>query len=308
MRRRHAFALVTASAAVLTVLAAATPVAASQIRPPKSGTWGLAEEVPGTGGLNTQGSAAVQAVSCSAAGDCVAGGFYTTKAATEGFLATQRNGRWSKAFKVPGRLVAQGSNVSAVSCPSTGNCTAAGSYVNSAGGQDAFVVDQHKGRWQAAVEVPGSGALDRGGVGGISSLACVSAGNCVAAGFYEDHANNLHIYTVTERNGTWHDATPVPGVKALGVGTFIMVDALSCPSIGECVLGGTYLDRHAEDEALLATEKNGRWQAAQEVPGTAKLNASGQARVQVGVLSVTWQLRRDRRIRGPLGRYRVVRH
>jgi hypothetical protein len=69
-------------------------------------------------------------------------------------------------------------------------------------------------------------------------------------------------------------------VKALGVGSFILVDALSCPSIGECVLGGQYLDRHGEDQALLADEKNGRWQAAREAPGTAKLNASGQGSIE----------------------------
>ncbi|HEY3905538.1 MAG TPA: hypothetical protein VGM14_16645 [Streptosporangiaceae bacterium] len=59
-----------------------------------------------------------------------------------------------------------------------------------------FVVDQHQGRWQAALEVPGSGALNRGGNGGISNLACVSAGNCMAAGSYLDRASNSHIYIV----------------------------------------------------------------------------------------------------------------
>jgi hypothetical protein len=40
------------------------------------GTWGKAIEVPGSGALNTGGSAAVTSVSCSSAGSCSAGGYY----------------------------------------------------------------------------------------------------------------------------------------------------------------------------------------------------------------------------------------
>src|ERR1700722_7951421 len=38
------------------------------------GTWGAAEEVPGTAALNTGGNAQVNSVSCSSAGNCSAGG------------------------------------------------------------------------------------------------------------------------------------------------------------------------------------------------------------------------------------------
>jgi hypothetical protein len=39
-----------------------------------SGSWGDAVEVPGTAALNSGGTAAVESVSCAAAGACVAGG------------------------------------------------------------------------------------------------------------------------------------------------------------------------------------------------------------------------------------------
>jgi len=45
------------------------------------GTWGKAEEVPGSGALNTAGFAIVNSVSCPPAGNCSAGGFYTYHAA-----------------------------------------------------------------------------------------------------------------------------------------------------------------------------------------------------------------------------------
>jgi hypothetical protein len=41
-----------------------------------SHVWGAAEEVPGTAALNRGGSAAIASVSCAAAGNCSAGGFY----------------------------------------------------------------------------------------------------------------------------------------------------------------------------------------------------------------------------------------
>lgn len=41
-----------------------------------NGTWGTAEQVPGTATLNTGGFAEMSSVSCAPAGTCSAGGFY----------------------------------------------------------------------------------------------------------------------------------------------------------------------------------------------------------------------------------------
>jgi hypothetical protein len=49
----------------------------------KNGTWGTAEEVPGTAALNTGGNAEVDSVSCASAGNCGAGGDYTQKSSGE---------------------------------------------------------------------------------------------------------------------------------------------------------------------------------------------------------------------------------
>ena len=42
------------------------------------GTWNNAIEVPGTGTLNAGETAAVSSVSCSSAGNCSAGGYYSS--------------------------------------------------------------------------------------------------------------------------------------------------------------------------------------------------------------------------------------
>src|SRR5262249_20189088 len=49
-----------------------------------SGTWGAAEEVPGTAALNTGRNAEVDSVSCASAGRCSAGGDFTQKAGKQG--------------------------------------------------------------------------------------------------------------------------------------------------------------------------------------------------------------------------------
>ena len=41
------------------------------------GTWGTAEQVPGSAALNQGGDAFTHSVSCAPAGTCIAGGYYT---------------------------------------------------------------------------------------------------------------------------------------------------------------------------------------------------------------------------------------
>jgi hypothetical protein len=54
------------------------------------GTWGSAQEAPGTAALNAQGTASVLATSCSTYGNCTAGGFYLDSAGnSQAFAITE---------------------------------------------------------------------------------------------------------------------------------------------------------------------------------------------------------------------------
>ena len=280
MRRLNVFAAlltVSTTLAVLVGAVGAVPASALPVGAGAGGTWGKAEEIPGTAKLNVGGTASVNSLSCSSPGNCAVGGSYALKTGESAFLATQRSGGWRTAFKVSGSIMkSQNSQVTSVSCPSAGNCAAAGSYEDSGSRTQAFVVTERKGTWSAAREVPGSGQLNAGGGGGISNLVCVSAGNCVVAGYYTDSSRTDHVYTVSERNGTWQHVDQL-NLTALGAGSYILVTSLSCPSAGSCALGGQYIDSHGRDQAFLASEKNGAWRAAEEVPGTGPLNAGGIA-------------------------------
>jgi hypothetical protein len=64
-----------AAATAAVCLVAVTGASAAAAAP--GGTWGSAQEVPGTAALNSGGRALVLSMSCAAAGNCGAGGFYT---------------------------------------------------------------------------------------------------------------------------------------------------------------------------------------------------------------------------------------
>jgi hypothetical protein len=229
------------------------------------GRWGRARSVPGLASLTGPFPGipeAANSVSCGSAGNCVIGGDYRGRlhgiAPDEpAFLVTEKNGRWGKAFQVPGMAALNSAGLSStptinsVSCASAGNCVAGGYYethaglcglngegVPGSGGCQAFVVSEKNGRWGKAIEVPGTAALNVGGYAAVTSASCGSAGNCVAGGFYYRASTGpTGAFVVREKNGRWRKAFEVPGLASLS-GAFLEVNSVSCASDGNCVGGG----------------------------------------------------------------------
>jgi hypothetical protein len=245
------------------------------------GVWGDAEEVPGIATLST-GNDTLLSVSCSSAGDCGAGGWYgvASDGADEAFVVDETNGVWRDAAEVPGTATLNtggAAGVSSLSCPSAGYCGAGGYYRDGSGHSQAFVVGETKGVWGDAEEVPGTAKLNAGGSAEVLSLSCPSAGNCSAAGHYEDGSSAWQAFVVGETNGVWGDAEEVPGIAALATGDDTLV-SVSCSSAGDCGAGGWYGVASDGAEAFVVGETNGVWGDAEEVPGTTT-PSSGQAEV-----------------------------
>ncbi len=243
-----------------------------------NGTWGTAEEVPGTAALNTGGIAQLTSVSCASAGNCSAGGSYSNRH-QQVFVVTEKGGTWGTAKEVPGTAALnQGGDASltSVSCGTAGNCSAGGSYRDSSDNDHAFVVNKTNGTWGTVKQVPGTAALNKGGSAQVISLSCASAGNCSAGGYYADSPNHLQAFVVTEKGGTWGTAKEVPGTATLNVGGNARITSLSCVSAGNCSAGGYYTDSNGQ-QALVVGQTNGTWGQAKEVPGTAALNKGSNA-------------------------------
>ena len=244
--------------------------------------WGTAQPVPGLAALNTGHDAVVNQMSCPSAGNCGAGGFYSTSSAQEAFVVSETNGTWGTAQEIPGMAAldrGQGSAVSALSCGSAGNCSAVGFYAGLTG-VEAFVADEINGTWGTAEEVPGTAALNKGGNASTDSVSCASAGNCSAGGSYEDGSFHDQAFVVDETNGTWGTAQEVPGFAALSKGGGqAAINSLSCASAGNCSAGGFYPGTFSTFQAFVVTEKNGTWGKAEQVPGIAALNKGGIASI-----------------------------
>ena len=257
----------------------------------KNGRWGKALKLPGTSALNKGGFAQVGTVSCTSAGNCGAGGYYTDRSnQAQALVVTERNGRWGTAQEVPGTAALNKGRlglalVESVSCTSAGNCSAGGTYYRN-GGTKVFVVAEKRGRWDKAEEVPGTTALNKykSASAGLTSVSCASAGNCAAGGSY-DYGGTSHpqvAFVVTQKNGRWGKAQKVPGLPAINDGG-AQVNSMSCTSAANCTAGGSYTNQPRHSQAFVVTEQNGRWGKAQQVPGLATLNAGGGA----GIASVS---------------------
>jgi hypothetical protein len=213
-----------------------------------NGQWGTAIEVPGLAALSPK-SATINSVSC-APGGCAAGGTYQGPAGLRhAFVTNEKNGQWSRLVTVfsastaPSALAAVGS----VSCSGPENCAAGG-------GQPAFVVSEVNGRWGPAHRFGATGTNSR------AEVSCASAGNCSAS---------WKTFVASERNGRWGKPMTVPGLSALG--TRAGITSLSCTAAASCVVGGTYVSRSGL-EVFVASERNGHWGKATEIPGFTALN------------------------------------
>ncbi|HEV2376825.1 MAG TPA: hypothetical protein VGS19_32210 [Streptosporangiaceae bacterium] len=250
------------------------------------GTWHTAQEVPGTATLNAGGYAAINSVSCAAAGACGAGGYYASTSVAgiptvQALVVTETGGTWHTAQEVPGTAALNAGGyaaVSSVSCSAAAYCSAGGEYTNSTPATEAFVVSLHGGTWKTAHEVGGIGALNSTGLAVVNSVSCVSPGNCSAAGAYEDANFDSQAFAVGQSGGTWGTAQEVPGTAALDQGSpGASAVSVSCGAVGDCSLGGYYSDASGQEQAFVASEASGTWGTAEEVPGTAALNAGGAA-------------------------------
>jgi hypothetical protein len=149
-----------------------------------SGVWGQAIDVPGLATLNKGRHAKVFSVSCPSAGNCAAVGRYRN---AHGFVASETNGVWGQAIRVPGldalnRDSAQFYLDISVSCGSSGNCAAVGTYGYPYG--SGYVASEKNGTWGRVIKVPGLRALNTGGDAEVLSVSCAAAGSCAAGGYY----------------------------------------------------------------------------------------------------------------------------
>jgi hypothetical protein len=246
----------------------------------QQGRWGTPKQIPGLAALNTGHDAELARVSCASAGNCVAAGTYFDSAGRTDFVAIQRNWQWGSAEEIPGLAALNhdgDASVESVYCVAPGSCAVGGSYLDDNDVFQAFVVTLSSWNWGTAIEVPGTAALNVGGMAQVNAVSCAKPGDCSAGGYYRPTKVTTTAFVVTEQDGSWGSAVKVPGIAALNAGGSAALSALSCGSAGDCGAGGSYLDASGHRQAFLVTQRSGHWNTATEARATGALNAGGSA-------------------------------
>lgn len=249
------------------------------------GVWGRAQPIRGlTASKGLKPLSSLNALSCPSAGNCVAVGSYRTRLLHwQAFIVTQRHGAWGKAIAVPGlaRLNKFMAGLTGVSCPSAGNCGATGFYQTRSRRTAVFLVSEVHGVWGHPVTPPGIAALPgevpaKGLVFGlgIGPISCPTPGNCGVIGTYpiKLRFGNLGGFVINQVHGHWGQAIATPGLPALNQGHDAALDAISCPTPGDCGAVGTYAIADGTYEMFVVNEINGAWDRAIEIPGTARFS------------------------------------
>jgi hypothetical protein len=241
-----------------------------------AGSWGAAQPLGNMDALNKGGRGVVSAMSCGSAGDCVATGTYLdSQLTTHAFEAEEANGSWGPAQPLPGMdlLTTKTSEPTSVSCASPGNCVIAGFYATSdLKQQQAFVVDEHRGFWAAAQQLPATANRNTNGNAAVNSVSCGSAGECAAVGFYST-PDGRHQFLAEERGGSWQPMIRDLSIKGAGGGGFgLEANAVSCASPGNCVVTGEYNDANNNLLLFVVSQVGGSWGKAHELPGDTTLS------------------------------------
>ena len=208
--------------------------------PATSGTFTDVVRIPLPAHSPRVADAQVLGEDCLSKGNCVAVGKYTPSLAAYTFvpvIVTEKNGRWSRAFRpaVPGSTSA--SYLSSVWCSSAGDCVASGSYLV-AGVARPMLITEKNGRWGRGetAPLPDNASHANFSVSILWSASCTSPSSCVAVGQYFAGAKRTQVGLIeTENRGKWTAReAPMPSDAAKGGGEHAVLSGLRSWRYGVC--------------------------------------------------------------------------
>ena len=244
------------------------------------GTW-TADEVVQPSNADLTSSASLKGVSCaSTVTTCTAVGQYAHVSGSYGveygWIASLAGSAWSSTeAPMPANANTSFDNqiafLSSVSCPASGGCVAAGTYIGPTGGEDIGMIDTlpaASSTWSttaaalpsdfASLYTPGDGYSYLEGVSCTSDTTtltstCVSDGDYIQLRSLGNDPTIALTNTIIETNGIW--GAPTAGTLGAPSNARTLTDAngtysypnevlyaIACVGTGECVLGGRYDD------------------------------------------------------------------
>ena len=238
-----------------------------------SGVWELAQEAQFGEGVMSNGSFFSE-VSCSSPGNCTAVGWFEYQIdgqedlASEAITMTSNDGEWDTAqpaqFEEGIQAAETSATFSSVSCPTDGNCTAVGSFKNSAGHHEAFTMTSNDGQWDTAQPAQFEEGIQSDWPDAwFGSVSCTSPGNCTAVGSFTNSAGRNEAFTMTSNDGQWDTAQPAQFEEGIQSDQpDAVLNSVSCESPGNCTAVGNFKNSAGHSDAFTMTSDDGDWDAA----------------------------------------------
>ncbi len=237
-----------------------------------NGAWhkGVALALP-VGAMSTGEFSSARSLTCVSNGNCTVVGTYSTNNpvfATRGFMINEVHGVWHTAVAL---TLPAGANVNPfvslaqVACWSPADCVGVGSYVDTNNVSHAIVVPEVGGIWKKAIVVglPGNASAYAGAQ--FNEVACAVDGSCAAVGTYNTITGAVQPLVALSTAGVWDHSFEInlPNAAANPSTLFYGFKGVTCPSPGDCVLGGQYLDKSGHYQGFFANVVNGAPRRAQ---------------------------------------------
>ena len=240
MKRTVRLTVAFLAGAAMLVVAEGSPVGATTVSP-----WSVAAS---PNALATQ-SNNLNSISCTSSTNCVAVGSYTNGNVGQTLIETWNGSTWA-VVSSPNTSPNQGNDLRGVSCATSTNCVAVGSYNNGSVGQT--LVETWDGSTWSIVASPNTSSTQ---LNLLAAVSCTSSTHCVAVGsYFNDTTDQTLIETWNGSN--WSIASSPNASSPNGNDLY----GVSCPSSTDCVAVGFY--HGTTDQALVETWSGSTWTIA----------------------------------------------
>lgn len=183
---------------------------------------------------------------------------------------------WRTAVRVT--LPAGGTDVpdgflSALSCPSAGDCAAAGSF-DATDAVQGLLLSEVGGVWHAtAATVPTNAASNPATT--LYGISCGSAGNCGAVGSYAERSGNVEALAVSEVGGVWRRGVEITLPAGASAAQTAELHSVACVAPGTCsALGSYHAASTSHVEGFVVNEVGGVWRRATMISLPTDANAN----------------------------------
>lgn len=236
------------------------------------GSVTAAEPIPELASLNAGGVAAVDAVGCTAPGECVIGGSYLQESGDQAaFVELVSSGTPQAAAQLPGWTTldhidgGSSGGVDDVAC-GTSACAVAGSYTDSSGVTQVFGDSESAGTWDTVGAVAGAPSSDTSGNSSVLTLACSASLACDLVASGSTSTGGTATYEVGNDGTTWAWSQLFAPSSAVELSADAGGDGVFCWFRGDCAAVGWYEASTSSELPWIDFEIAGVWGSASAIP------------------------------------------